>query len=108
MAEQASQLVFGGDDGDLCACIVEGLEDCACTEQFGIVHHYLFTSLRIQEEVTGNAMYLRGHACDNGEVVGISEAWHHAIAPQIGSTAQYLLHERHLAAGHCFLNILRL
>ena len=78
VAEQPPQLVLGRDDGDAGARLGEGGQDGVAAEILRVVHHHFGARLAVPEVVAADAVHGGRHAGDDGEVVRICEARHHA------------------------------
>ena len=108
LAEELPELVLGGDDGNLGAGLGECRQNGLGAQEFGIVHHHLLPALAVIEVIATDAMHRRRRAGDDGEVVGVGEARHHAIADQIGAVGDGVLQPGHDAGLDRFLKIIGL
>src|SRR5262249_41492154 len=92
--------VLSGDDRDLGAGLGERREDGLRAQEFGIVHHHLLPALAVIEIVAADAVHGRRRAGDDGEIVWIGEARHHAIADGVGAVGQHPTAPGHTPAAH--------
>jgi hypothetical protein len=65
--------------GNLAAGVVEGLEDRRSAQEFRVIHHHFRAGRSIKEEIAGDTAHDGRPARDDGEIVGVSEAWDDAI-----------------------------
>ena len=90
LAQQAAQLVLGGDHGDAAAGALERREQRLDPQELRA--SFIITSLPdfgIEEVVAADAMHLGRPAGDDREVVGIGEGRHHAVGDQAGALCQH-------------------
>ena len=108
MSEQTSQLVLGGNHGDLCAGIRKCSKDRAGAQIFRVVHHDLGAGVAVPEKVAANAVHRRRGAGDDRQVIGIGERRHHAIGGQAGAAVLEACEERRDAGFDGLIDVVRL
>mmetsp|Transcript_5274 Transcript_5274/g.19787 ORF Transcript_5274/g.19787 Transcript_5274/m.19787 type:complete len:465 (+) Transcript_5274:979-2373(+) len=97
VAEQAAQLVLGGDDRDAQARIRERCQQRGRAQVFRLVHHHFAAGLAVQEVVARDAVHGRRRAGDDGQVVRVGEGRHHRVGHQGAAGLQDALQLRHQA-----------
>ena len=65
MPEQAAQLVFGRDHGDLGVRGGKGGENSAAAQVLGVIHHHFGAGFAIPKVVAADAVHRRRHAGDD-------------------------------------------
>ena len=100
VAKQAAQLVLGSDHRHLGAGIGKSGEYGAAAQVFGVVHHHFAVGVAVVKIIAADAVYRRGHPGDDGQVVRIGEAGHHAIALECRAGGDHARKKRRDAGGH--------
>ena len=108
VSEQPTQLVLGGDNRNRSSGLLKRREEGGGAKQRGIVHHHLLPGFRVEEVVPGNSVNHRRASGDDGEVVGVGEARHHALGAQVHALRKHPLHEGHHPIGHRRFDVSRL
>ena len=80
VAQQGAQLVLGGYHGHFQALPGHGGQHRGGAQIAGIVHQHFGVLLGVVEVVAANAMHAGWCAGDDGQVVGVGEGGHHAVA----------------------------
>ena len=100
MAEQAAQLVLGGDHRAGLAGARQRGQDGRRAQPLGVVHHHFGAGRDIEQVVAADAVHRGRHAGDDGQVVRVGEARHNAVSDQRAAQVQGSRHPGHHACGH--------